>query len=76
MDCENLGFNFIRCMKQLHRADDKCKREFDDWFNCYKIDLTTFSALSNAPSTQPCFKENASPQMYIPSMLDKVFITL
>lgn len=74
MDCENLEFNFLRCMKMLHHSDDNCKREFDLWFNCYKIDLTVCSALNKAPSIQPCFKEKASPQIYIPSILERPFI--
>ena len=76
MDCENLEFDFLNCMKKLGKADDKCKREFDKWMQCYKIDLTILSADVKAPSTQPWFKEKASPQIYIPSMLNKVFITL
>ena len=76
MDCQNLEFNFLRCMKKLNHADNKCKKEFDSWFNCYETNFTTLSALNKAPSIQPCFKENASPQICIPSILDKVFITL
>ena len=76
MDCDNLEFNFLKCMKKMGQANDKCKNEFESWFNCYKIDLTTCCAVSNAPSTHPCFVEKASPQIYIPSKLDRVFITL
>ncbi len=74
MDCDNLEFNFLKCMKKMGKADDKCKREFDAWFNCHRIDLTICSALNKAPSIQPCFKEKASPQTYIPSMLERSFM--
>jgi hypothetical protein len=76
MDCENLEFKFLNCMKKMGKADDKCKNEFDRWFQCNKIDFTTCSADSRAPSTQPWFKEKASPQTYIPCNPNNFFMIL
>ena len=76
MDCENLEFKFLNCMKKMGKADDKCKNEFDRWFQCNKIDFTAYSADSIAPSTQPWFKEKASPQTYIPCNPNNLFMIL